>query len=75
MKRNAKKKEQKAAASALQEERLRKHQKELEKARIQEFYSTGKGKNTPLGKNGQRLSSKRPTSTASINEHGQLIWD
>ncbi|KAI8644169.1 hypothetical protein BD408DRAFT_401335 [Parasitella parasitica] len=74
--RQQKKKQQKATADALQEERLRKHQKELEKIRIQEFYSSGKGKNTSWGKNGQQQrSSKLPTSTAGINEHGQLIWD
>jgi hypothetical protein len=70
--RQAKKKQQKAAADALQAERLRKHQKELEKIKIQEFYSSGKGKNTPWGSKG---SSKTPKSTASINEYGQLIWD
>ncbi|KAL9539854.1 hypothetical protein MBANPS3_010025 [Mucor bainieri] len=74
--RQQKKKQQKAAADALQAERLRKHQKELEKIKIQEFYSSGKGKNTPWGKNGQQQrSSKIPSSTAGINEHGQLIWD
>ncbi|KAG2199358.1 hypothetical protein INT46_010568 [Mucor plumbeus] len=74
--RQQKKKQQKAAADALQEERLRKHQKELEKIKIQEFYSSGKGKNTTWGKNGQQQrSSKIPNSTAGINEHGQLIWD
>ncbi|KAI8091425.1 uncharacterized protein B0P05DRAFT_264914 [Gilbertella persicaria] len=74
MARNAKKKQQKAAADVLQAERLRKHQKELEKAKIQEFYSKGKGKNTPWGKNGQR-SSKIPDSHATFNEYGQLIWE
>ncbi|CEP07942.1 hypothetical protein [Parasitella parasitica] len=74
--RQQKKKQQKAAADALQAERLRKHQKDLEKIRIQEFYSSGKGKNSPWGKNGQQQrSSKVPTSTAGINEYGQLIWD
>lgn len=74
--RQQKKKQQKAAADALQAERLRKHQKELEKIKIQEFYSSGKGKNTTWGKNGQQQrSSKMPNSTAGINEHGQLIWD
>ncbi|CAO3613739.1 unnamed protein product [Mucor fragilis] len=74
--RQQKKKQQKAAVDALQAERLRKHQKELEKIKIQEFYSSGKGKNTPWGKNGQQQrSSKIPSSTAGINEHGQLIWD
>ncbi|OBZ87733.1 hypothetical protein A0J61_04224 [Choanephora cucurbitarum] len=75
MARNAKKKQQKAAADALQAERLRKHQKELEKAKIEEFYSKGKGKNTQWGKNGQRTSSKVPNSYASFNEFGQLIWE
>ncbi|KAI7891974.1 uncharacterized protein EV154DRAFT_506521 [Mucor mucedo] len=71
--RTQKKKEAKLAADKLQEERLKKHKKELEKVKIQEFYSSGKGKNTPWGKNGQR--SKTPQSVASINEFGQLIWD
>ncbi|KAI8968421.1 hypothetical protein BDF20DRAFT_916948 [Mycotypha africana] len=76
MKRNAKKKAQKQAAAALQEERLRKHQKELEKIKIQDYYATGRGKNTPWGKNGQKSSSSKvPQSTAGINEYGQLIWD
>lgn len=71
--RTQKKKEAKLAADKLQEERLRKHKKELDRIKIQEFYSSGKGKNTPWGKNGQR--SKTPQSVASINEFGQLIWD
>jgi hypothetical protein len=73
--RQEKKKQSKAEADRLQQERLKKHQKELEKIKIQEFYSSGKGKNTPWGKNGQRSSSKVPQSVASINEFGQLIWD
>jgi hypothetical protein len=73
--RSQKNKEAKAAADKLQEERLKKHQKELEKLKIQEFYSSGKGKNTQWGKNGQKSSSKVPQSTASVNEFGQLIWD
>jgi membrane protein involved in colicin uptake len=67
-----KRKEEKAASDALQAERLRKHQKQLEKTKINEFYSTGAGKNTPWGTKG---SSKRPQATASVNEHGSLIWD
>lgn len=70
--RAAKRKEQKAAMDALQAERLRKHRKELEKLKIEEFYSKGAGKHTPWGK---KPSSKRPTATAGVNEHGQLIWD
>lgn len=73
--RSQKKKAAKAEADKLQAERLKKHQKELEKIKIQEFYSSGKGKNTPWGKNGQRSSSKVPQSVASINEFGQLIWE
>lgn len=73
--RSQKKKEAKAAADKLQEERLKKHKKELEKLKIQEFYSSGKGKNTPWGKNGAKSSSKVPQSVASVNEFGQLIWD
>lgn len=72
MSRAQKKKEAKMAADKLQEERLRKHKKELEKIKIQEFYSSGKGKNTPWGKNAR---SKTPQSVASINEFGQLIWE
>ncbi|KAI9495140.1 hypothetical protein BDB00DRAFT_870594 [Zychaea mexicana] len=72
----AKRKEAKAAADALQAERLRRHQKELERRKINEFYSTGAGKNTPWGKKGQKgTSSKTPTATAGLNEKGQLIWD
>jgi membrane protein involved in colicin uptake len=67
-----KRKEEKAASDALQAERLRKHKKQLEKTKINEFYSTGAGKNTPWGTKG---SSKRPQATASVNEHGSLIWD
>ncbi|KAI9474293.1 MAG: hypothetical protein EXX96DRAFT_581438 [Benjaminiella poitrasii] len=74
--RQMKKKEQKLAADVIQAQRLRQHQKQLEKIKIQEFYSTGQGKNTPWGKNGKRASSSKvPTSTASVNEYGQLIWD
>lgn len=73
--RSQKKKAAKAEADRLQAERLKKHQKELEKIKIQEFYSSGKGKNTPWGKNGQKSSSKVPQSVASINEYGQLIWE
>ncbi|KAI8142919.1 hypothetical protein BJV82DRAFT_612729 [Fennellomyces sp. T-0311] len=71
----AKKKQAKANADALQAERLRRHQKELERQKINEFYSTGAGKNTPWGKKPQKGSSKVPTSKASLNEFGQLIWD
>lgn len=74
MARAQKKKEAKLAADKLQEERLRKHKKQLEKAKIDEFYSTGKGKNTPWGKNAPSRS-KTPQSVASINEFGQLIWE
>lgn len=73
--RAAKKREAKAQADALQAERLRRHQRELERRRIEEFYSTGAGKNTPWGKKPQRGSSKVPTAKASLNENGQLIWD
>lgn len=73
--RSQKKKAAKAEADKLQAERLKKHQKELEMIKIQEFYSSGKGKNTPWGKNGQKSSSKVPQSVASINEFGQLIWE
>ncbi|KAG1266247.1 hypothetical protein G6F68_002912 [Rhizopus microsporus] len=72
----ARKERQKAAkaeAEALRLQKLRAHQKQLEKLKIEEFYSKGKGKNSPWGKN--KTSSKVPQSTASINEHGQLIWD
>lgn len=71
----ARREKQKAAkeeAEALRLKKLRAHQKQLEKQKIEEFYSTGKGKNSPWGKT---KSSKVPSSTASINEYGQLIWD
>lgn len=70
--RRAREKAAKAEAEELRLKKLRAHQKQLEKLKIDEFYSTGKGKNSPWG---QKKSSKIPTSTASINEHGQLIWD
>ncbi|KAG0168865.1 hypothetical protein DFQ28_004488 [Apophysomyces sp. BC1034] len=72
MARAAKRKEEKARQEALQAQRLRQHQKELERLKINDFYSKGAGKNTPWGK---KSSSKTPTATASLNEHGQLIWD
>lgn len=72
----ARKERQKAAkaeAEALRLQKLRAHQKQLEKLKIEEFYSKGKGKNSPWGKN--KTGSKVPQSTASVNEYGQLIWD
>ncbi|KAI7881780.1 hypothetical protein K492DRAFT_236460 [Lichtheimia hyalospora FSU 10163] len=73
--RAAKKRTAKAQADALQAERLRRHQRELQNRRIEEFYSTGAGKHTPWGKKPQRGSSKVPTAKAGLNENGQLIWD
>ncbi|KAI8369496.1 uncharacterized protein BYT42DRAFT_584681 [Radiomyces spectabilis] len=77
MARAAKKKQQKANADALQAERLRRHQKQLEQQKIAEFYSKGAGKHTPWGSQGKKAagSSKTPSATAALNEHGQLIWD
>ena len=71
----AKRKQQKTSANTVQAERLRRHQKELERQKINEFYSTGAGKNTQWGKKPQKGSSKVPTGVASLNEKGQLIWD
>ncbi|KAM3586948.1 hypothetical protein VKS41_001996 [Umbelopsis sp. WA50703] len=80
----AKKRDEKAAQQAEQEARLRQHKRELEKHRINEFYSKGAGKKmtTPSsvwgnssGTPGTPGSGKRPQGVASLNEHGQLIWD
>ncbi|KAJ2963139.1 hypothetical protein NQZ79_g1778 [Umbelopsis isabellina] len=79
-----KKKEEKAARQAEQDARLRQHKRELEKLKINEFYSKGGGKKltTPSsvwgsssGSPGSPGSGKRPQGVASLNEHGQLIWD
>ncbi|KAI9320179.1 hypothetical protein BX666DRAFT_1920149 [Dichotomocladium elegans] len=72
-----KRREAKEAADALQAQRLRQHKKELERLRIEEFYSKGAGKHTPWGKKSKQQpgSSKIPTGRASLNEQGQLIWD
>ncbi|KAL0095718.1 hypothetical protein J3Q64DRAFT_1046566 [Phycomyces blakesleeanus] len=75
MARAAKRKEEKESHEALQAERLRRHQQQLDREKINSFYSSGAGKNTPWGKNGKRASAKVPASSASLNEHGQLIWD
>ncbi|KAI8084709.1 uncharacterized protein BX664DRAFT_337598 [Halteromyces radiatus] len=71
----ARKKEAKAQADALQAQRLRQHQRELEKEKIAAFYKTGAGKHTPWGAKPIPGSSKVPTGKAGLNEHGQLIWD
>lgn len=75
MARTAKRKEEKAAFDAEQAARLRQHQRELERIRIEEYYTKGAGKNTSLGKKSQHGSAKTPTAKAGLNEHGQLIWD
>ncbi|KAI9029946.1 hypothetical protein CLU79DRAFT_733367 [Phycomyces nitens] len=74
MARAAKRKEEKESQEALQAARLRRHKQQLDREKINAFYSSGPGKNTPWGKNG-KVSAKVPTSSASLNEHGQLIWD
>ncbi|KAI7871764.1 hypothetical protein BDF14DRAFT_1740292 [Spinellus fusiger] len=70
-----KRKEQKSAQETLQMERLRQHQKQLATQKINAFYTTGAGKpsswKNPQGKH----SAKVPTTSAGLNEHGQLIWD
>ncbi|KAI8582318.1 hypothetical protein K450DRAFT_278371 [Umbelopsis ramanniana AG] len=74
-----KKKEAKATQEAEQEARLRQHKRELEKLRINDFYSKGPGKKIISQSNvwgsGSPGSGKRPQGVASLNEHGQLIWD
>ncbi|KAI8065755.1 hypothetical protein BC940DRAFT_320356 [Gongronella butleri] len=76
MARAAKKKAAKAQADALQEERLRKHQRELLNTRINEFYKKPSSPSSSTANKWQPApSSKRPTSTASLNEKGKLIWD
>jgi hypothetical protein len=74
-----KKKEAKATQEAEQEARLRQHKRELEKLRINDFYSKGPGKKTisqsSVWGSGSPGSGKRPQGVASLNENGQLIWD
>ncbi|KAI9280532.1 hypothetical protein BC943DRAFT_330557, partial [Umbelopsis sp. AD052] len=75
-----KKKEAKATQDAEQEARLRQHKRELERLKINDFYSKGPGKkiisqSNGWGSSGSPGSGKRPQGVASLNEHGQLIWD
>lgn len=75
-----KKKETKAAQDAEQEARLRQHKRELEKLKINDFYSKGPGKKIisqqpSVWGSGSPGSGKRPQGVASLNENGQLIWD
>jgi hypothetical protein len=78
-----KKKEEKAAMEAEQEARLRQHKRELEKLKINEFYSKGPGKKMVSqasvwgggSGSGSPGSGKRPQGVASLNEQGKLIWD
>jgi hypothetical protein len=64
--RTAKRKELKAQADALQEERLRQHQRQLA------GHSIGA---KPKKKHTEAIPSRRPTGKASLNEFGQLVWD
>ncbi|CAO3681205.1 unnamed protein product [Umbelopsis vinacea] len=78
-----KKKEEKAAMEAEQEARLRQHKRELERLKINEFYSKGPGKKMVSqasvwgggSGSGSPGSGKRPQGVASLNEQGKLIWD
>ena len=68
--RTAKRKEEARLKEELQAERLRQHQRELEKERMKELDKNLRPKSTAGSK-----GSKSSEATASVNKAGQLVWN
>ncbi|KAF9319689.1 hypothetical protein BG003_008489 [Podila horticola] len=79
----AKKKEDKAAQDAVQEQRLKDHMRQVKAEKMKEFYKAQTRKQAPVEsrwnapKQPQQPSSSTVSGgmSAQVNEKGQLIWD
>lgn len=79
----AKKKEEKAAQDAIQEQRLKEHMRHVKAEKMKDFYKAQTRKSAPVDsrwnapKQPQQPSSSAVSGgmSAQVNEKGQLIWD
>ncbi|KAF9299683.1 hypothetical protein BGZ74_008760 [Mortierella antarctica] len=79
----AKRKEDKAAQDAIQEQRLKDHMRQVKAEKMKEFYKSQSRKQAPVEsrwnapKQPQQPSSSTVSGgmSAQVNEKGQLIWD
>ncbi|KAG0088092.1 hypothetical protein BGZ92_006638 [Podila epicladia] len=79
----AKRKEDKAAQDAIQEQRLKEHMRQVKAEKMKEFYKAQTRKQAPVEsrwnapKQPQQPSSSTVSGgmSAQVNEKGQLIWD
>ncbi|KAF9272630.1 hypothetical protein BGZ88_004568 [Linnemannia elongata] len=78
----AKRKEDKAAADALQEKRKQEHMRQVKAEKMKEFYRSQSRKSTPVESRWDVPKSSDVSSStvsggmsAQVNDKGQLIWD